>query len=68
MESIGLLLLFKGVFECVYKELFVGFVFLLGVGFFEFECSNGEYYNNYFKLFIFFDYGVIKFEMDEGVL
>ncbi|MFY8282504.1 HEPN/Toprim-associated domain-containing protein [Pseudoalteromonas sp. SSMSWG5] len=46
----------------------MGSVSLLDVGSFELECSNGEYYNNHSKLFIPSDYGVIKSEMDEGVL
>lgn len=48
--------------------MFVGSVSSLDVGSFELECSNGEYYNNHSKLFIPSDYGVIKSEMDEGVL
>lgn len=67
-ESIGLSPSLKGALERAYKELFVGSVSSLGVGSFELECSNGEYYNNHSKLFIPSDYGVIKSEMDEGVL
>ena len=48
--------------------MFVGSVSSLDVGSLELDYSKGEYYNNHSKLFIPSDYGVIKSEMDEGVL
>jgi len=58
----------KGALKRAYKELFVGSVSSLDVGSLELDYSKGEYYNNHSKLFVPSDYGVIKSEMDEGVL
>ena len=46
----------------------MGSVSSLDVGSLELDYSKGEYYNNHSKLFVPSDYGVIKSDMDEGVV